>query len=268
MEGPEPAMLLWCSWRKNVHQVSTFRDRESQNVLAKHLTFRLVVTANMVDPASKARSHEESHFSTLVSIRDAGSGKGLGVFAKKDIEPWMTVAVYPGYVYSKKEHDRLTKAKKTSNVYGVGVQGKSGAKYVIDPEEPDGSRQTHKMFEASIGHRVNEPSGNKKPNVSYMENFTVQDTDHPRLEYWTNRPVKKGSELVAYYGGEYTHRRGDYTLSEANKKNAGGYVLKFETSADGNRRRVFEPDDDWIGEETDEESTVARKPVSTRKRKR
>lgn len=227
--------------------------------------------ANEKVGVTKAKPHEAIHFASLVSVREV-PGKGLGVFAEKDLDPWMKVAVYPGYVYKLEDYDKLEEAGKTSDIYGFTVQGVSGRKYVIDPAEADGSGQIPRKFEGSIGHRVNEPSGRKKTNVSLVENFTIDDSkDHPQLEYWTNRVVKKGAELVAYYNEAYPGRH-DYKLSEAAKKNKGGYVMEWKkVGRKGKRSRVWRPSGNWIGESTsteDEGGVEKATASSSRKGKR
>ena len=88
---------------------------------------------------------------------------------------------------------------------------------------------------------MNEPNGTLKANVSYVENHTVDNRDWPRVEYWTNQPVKKGAELMAHYGGEYERQ-----YAQPSPANQGGYQLRWQIRG-GTRRKVRVPEDGWEG---------------------
>lgn len=150
------------------------------------------------------------HRLTPAQLRDVGSkvklaavpGKGLGLVARRDLPAHTRVGVYGGKVYPAARHRQLTDAGDTTGKYAAdfyqkGPDGKAKDGYIMDPGSGNGMHPSHANVLAAF---INEPASGQSPNVVWVRNYAAATE---RLELWTSKPVRRGDELTACYGGKY-----------------------------------------------------------------
>lgn len=159
-------------------------------------------------PSTTKATHEEARqLQDILEVVDI-KGKGMGVRAKRKLEPGTFVGVLPGFIYSKEEHEGLVQQGLLSDKYAIEGEGmpkgkqKKGHEFVVNSQIP-GSDKLHPEFRASVGHFMNEPSKRQRQvPVSWVHNYAYHE-DVPRLELYTNTTVPKGRELTIHYGKMY-----------------------------------------------------------------
>jgi len=133
------------------------------------------------------------------------SNTGLGVRTTKAmIKQFTCVGVYPGRVYTNKQHKDLHALGIVNAVYSVDMFSLTGngrireGHLVIDPSMGHG---IDPMFAHELTPRINEPPPGKKANCSWVYNTFVEGG---RIEIWTDSHLaKKGEELTLCYGKSY-----------------------------------------------------------------
>lgn len=139
--------------------------------------------------------------------------------ATRSIPENTKIAVYPGWVYDKKQFENGLQKTNVPPQYYLELPH---PKYLVDPAI-FGAPQVNHTFRNSFVPYINEPPVRKQPNVGY-----VLDYDTGLTELWTERAVKKDEEVTVCYGTGFgnvwnartqKHRR-TYTTSCANKNAA------------------------------------------------
>ncbi len=122
--------------------------------------------------------------------------KGQGVVALRDVPPWTFVGVYPGRVLTDAQYDQRVRRGLTTTTYAVEhlVPG-----HVLDP---GAGRGLDPAWRTAIAPRINEPGPTQRPNVVWVWNLPAS-----RVEMWTFRSVRAGTELTACYGVDGGYRR-------------------------------------------------------------
>jgi hypothetical protein len=161
---------------------------------------------------------EQKREMALTEIRDTAN-RGKGVFARRRIPAKTRILVYPGFLHPE---TRLKNGSYAWETYAVGYTidtnawENGGLPYddyttpvVIDVLEKSG--KVSSKFSEYAAPRVNEPSLRKGEtnNITIVHNLTrfVNRKPAPALEYWSNRDIEPGEELLVCYGSSYQNLR-------------------------------------------------------------
>lgn len=132
----------------------------------------------------------EEYYTRIAPVQ----GKGMGVFARRDIPRGIRVAVFPGWV---------TKGDTSSyawNTFRI-MPNKTVQEVSIDVANPRDVHPTvDPIFAHYVGPRVNEPDQGKTYNLDVVYNFTKNP---PTVEYWSAKKIAKDEELTVCYGDTY-----------------------------------------------------------------
>lgn len=133
-------------------------------------------------------------------------GKGMGVVAIRDLQPYTRITRYPGALrmyddFQARVARGLTTGRYAISFFGVTATGDLALDRVIDPGA--GGDRLAARYAASLGPRVNEPGTGGVPNLVWVWNVPSYS-----LELWTGAsPVAKNAELTVCYGMEGGYER-------------------------------------------------------------
>lgn len=185
-----------------------------RHVAAYHpgvLTRGLMERRKESDKPSERRVEVPLRQNDGVARIDRSSPGHARVIATKLIPANTFLAVYPGWLYSKRTFAALVRAGKRGQKYNVtGFKMKGGVpdfNWQIDPT--DGVNTVATRFRGAFGPHMNEPSPGQAANVKWVLNFA-----DGTMEYWTAGAVQAGEELLICYGGAY-QRNYDTACSRA-----------------------------------------------------
>ena len=152
------------------------------------------------------------------AVREAGEGRGLGLFTTVPIEESTFLFDYVGHVLPAQEY-----AERFSGLseYILSIDNASGYTFIIDAQDPEVSNLARYMNHAKMGLpslprlglvatgpcnciMLSESSETYAKFVeAELDNFTTEQMPPPRLHVFTLRAIAAGEELCWDYGEEY-----------------------------------------------------------------
>ena len=144
----------------------------------------------------------EAAVGTDVEIREAGGGRGLGVYALRPLEPRTCLTRYTGAHRSNERHNAMCKTGETSSSYAIGL----GADWVVDAEDARTSGWARYINHSLRGENCKfVPCG--------LDSIGAPGMLPPAAEpicvfVEVSRPIAAGEELLLNYGGNLGIRSG------------------------------------------------------------
>lgn len=147
----------------------------------------------------KATKAERDALSKIVTLKDMGSPKGLGVIATMNLEKGEFVGVMAGCVMREEAHNFMVQTGKITGRYAMETRDQNLETYVVEPEAPHRGKPSRR-FRSSMALFMNEPGPAEQLNVAWAFNTAY---DPERVECYTMKQVAAGEELLVHYGDSY-----------------------------------------------------------------
>lgn len=165
-----------------------------------------------------ATAAEETLFRQHVQVVKIPGKNGMGVRTRIDVPASTLVGVLAGKVRRSEDFEARLSLGQTSNTFAMEAPDKKDPRklWVVDPEL--GLSVIAPRFEASVAHRIDEPSPTQKHiNCTWLHNLTFDKSSIPRIELYTNKHVPAGRELLAHYSTEYHNTKRCYKGPKTNQ---------------------------------------------------
>jgi hypothetical protein len=149
----------------------------------------------------------------------------IGVRAIKKLNTHTLIDIYPGRVYTSREHIALRKRGLTSDKYALDLPRLNPdgfLDYAANVVDPGVGKGLDADFQDALGPFLNEPGVGSQANCYWV--LDVVDPQNIIVKIMTYKPVKKGEELTICYGGNYKRNYATSCLND--EQHARGYIRR------------------------------------------
>lgn len=181
-------------FKTDPHPVASAIHRSKGVTIPDHVKGQLDKAQSMNEVSNALCSFYNGKGNEFFEINKS-PGRGIGIFAKKDVPAHTIVGVYPGY-----------------DQKNMNFNGKAVPKYILmHYNSADLKNNIFPEFAQCFAHLINEPSMTETPNTTWIQE-PRSDIENDRMSIVTTRDIKKGEECLINYGPYYQR---DYLFSKA-----------------------------------------------------